>query len=295
MSAENPTNEELALRVINGDSEAMNLLYNQNVGLIVKQCKRAYAKCNLPDDAVFEEYDQEAALCFVESAPKYNPNLGYMFSTFISNCIYNHMVDYILKGIRLSQKEIHIVQKSDFGNCIKKTDGLLTDYWQRRLHIFSISAEKAYFKDYFNETIENALNLLSPRQMKLISFRFGLGGEEEYCSQHTIEEASEYFGISKRDVREIQKSSLRLMRRYCYQRLAYIVKKDDINADELISFVKENAGALPYIPEEILTREYQFDEPDAEQSPDESDDFYDDFDREYDGNDDGFADDYYDN
>ena len=125
------------------------------------------------------------------------------------------MVDYILKGIRLSQKEIHIVQKSDFGNCIKKTDGLLTDYWQRRLHIFSISAEKAYFKDYFNETIENALNLLSPRQMKLISFRFGLGGEEEYCSHHTIEESSEYFGISKRDVREIQKSSLRLMRRYC--------------------------------------------------------------------------------
>ena len=272
MSEQKFTNEELALRLIDGDQEALNLLYNQNIGLIIKQCKRAYAKCNLPEDADFEEYDQEAALCFVESAPKYNPDLGYMFSTFISNCIYNHMIDYIVKGIKLSNKEIHIVQRVDFGNCVKKTDGLLTDYWQKRLHILSISAEQSYFIDYFHETINNALDLLSPRQLKLISFRFGLGGEEEYCFPHSVKETSNHFGITVRDVIQLQKASLRKMRRYCHQRLAYIVRKADINVNEIIDLVKENSGSLPYIPEEILTREYQLDEPYVEKPSDSFDD-----------------------
>ena len=39
MSEQKFTNEELALRVIDGDQEALNLLYNKNKGLIIKKCK----------------------------------------------------------------------------------------------------------------------------------------------------------------------------------------------------------------------------------------------------------------
>ena len=285
MSARKPTNEELVLRVIDGNHDALNQLYNQNLGLIKDSCKKAFAKCDLPKEVDFEDLNQEAALCFFESAPKYNPDLGFRFSTFISNCIYNHMIDYIVKSIKVSSKEIHIIQKSNDGSG-EKTNGLLEDYWQKRLHIFCISAEKAYFIDYFRETIKNALDLLSPRQLKLISFRFGLGGEEEYCFHHTIEETSEHFGISIRDVRGIQETSLRKMRRYCHQRLDYIVRENDINISEVIGFIGENyTGSLPYIPEDILTGEYQFDEPNTDETSDSFDDYEggygDDYDSDY--------------
>ena len=42
MSEQKFTNEELAQRVIDGDHEALNLLYNKNKGLIIKKCKEAY-------------------------------------------------------------------------------------------------------------------------------------------------------------------------------------------------------------------------------------------------------------
>ena len=83
-------------------------------------------------------------------------------------------------------------------------------------------------------------------------------------------------------------SSLRKMRRYCHQRLDYIVRENDISISEVIGFIGENyTGSLPYIPEDILTGEYQFDEPDADETSDGFDDYDDDYGSDYDG-------DYYD-
>ena len=62
MSEQKFTNEELAQRVIDGDHEALNILYNQNKGLITKKCKEAYRWCDAPEKADFEELNQEAAL-----------------------------------------------------------------------------------------------------------------------------------------------------------------------------------------------------------------------------------------
>jgi len=272
MSEQKFTNEELAQRVIDGDHEALNLLYNQNKGLITKKCKEAYRWCDAPEKADFEELNQEAALSFVMSAPKYNPELGIKFSTFIGNCVFNHMIDYIERSIKTSCTELIIHKKTIVNNDLNpdyKKDSssniLLQDYWQKKCGLFSISAEKAFFINYFYETIKNALDLLSPRQQKIISYRFGLGGEDEYCFAHTIDETSDYYGISKRDVVQIQKTSLRKMRKYCYNRLAYITYENCKNIENIFDISDEDcSGFIQSLPENPVTSEGQYDMNDIE-------------------------------
>ncbi len=263
MSETKYTNEELALRVINGDNEALHLLYDQNVGLITDKCKEAFGYCGSPSDADFDDLNQEAALSFMMSAPKFNPDLGYRFTTFIGTCVFNHMIDYIERSIKTSCTELIIHKKTlvtnDLNPNYKKDSSsniLLQDYWQKRLNVFSRSAEEAFFIDYFFETIKNALDLLSPRQQKLISYRFGLGGDEEYFFPHTIEETSEHYGITKRDVIELQKKTLRKMRRYCHKRLAYIINDNKEKIDETVKVFSESyTDSIMPLPDVILNED----------------------------------------
>ncbi len=291
MSETKYTNEELALRVINGDKEALHLLYDQNVGLITDKCKEAFGYCGSPADADFDDLNQEAALSFMMSAPKFNPDLGYKFTTFIGTCVFNHMIDYIVKEIKTSNTECRIATRTttsyDHTPEARKNiteNVLLQDYWQKRLHIFSISAEKAYFIDYFYETIKNALDLLSPRQQKLISYRFGLGGDEEYFFPHTIEETSEHYGITKRDVIELQKKTLRKMRRYCHKRLAYIVNDNKEKIDETVKVFSESyTDSIMPLPDVILNEEGELEMSDIDKIFESFED--DDFNRYDDGDD----------
>ena len=130
--------------------------------------------------------------------------------------------------------------------------------------VFNLSG-KAFFINYFYETIKKALGLLSPRQQKIISYRFGLGGEGEYCFSHTIDETSDYYGISKRDVIQIQKTSLRKMRKYCYNRLAYITYENCKNTKNIFDISDEDcSGFIQPLPENSVTSEGQYDMNDIE-------------------------------
>ncbi|RMG75982.1 MAG: sigma-70 family RNA polymerase sigma factor [Chloroflexi bacterium] len=64
------------------------------------------------------------------------------------------------------------------------------------------------------ETIEEVLSELSPRQSHILRLRFGLGGGEP----HTLEEIANKFGLSRERIRQLEKEALRRLR---HPRLAH--------------------------------------------------------------------------
>jgi RNA polymerase primary sigma factor len=64
------------------------------------------------------------------------------------------------------------------------------------------------------ETIEEVLSDLTPRQAHILRLRFGLGGGE----QHTLEEIANKFGLSRERIRQLEKEALRRLR---HPRLAH--------------------------------------------------------------------------
>lgn len=58
------------------------------------------------------------------------------------------------------------------------------------------------------ETIEEVLSELTPRQSHILRLRFGLGGGEP----HTLEEIANKFGLSRERIRQLEKEALRSLR-----------------------------------------------------------------------------------
>jgi RNA polymerase primary sigma factor len=69
-------------------------------------------------------------------------------------------------------------------------------------------------QNLLQETIEEVLSELTPRQSHIIRLRFGLGGGEP----HTLEEIANKFGLSRERIRQLEKEALRRLR---HPRLAY--------------------------------------------------------------------------
>ncbi len=67
------------------------------------------------------------------------------------------------------------------------------------------------------ETIEEVLSELTPRQSHILRLRFGLGGGDP----HTLEEIANKFGLSRERIRQLEKEALRRLR---HPRLAHILR-----------------------------------------------------------------------
>jgi len=89
---------------------------------------------------------------------------------------------------------------SEFGDFIEDED--------------SPSPVDAATQHLLQETIEEVLSELTPRQSHILRLRFGLGGGEP----HTLEEIANKFGLSRERIRQLEKEALRRLR---HPRLAH--------------------------------------------------------------------------
>ena len=83
---------------------------------------------------------------------------------------------------------------SEFGDFIEDQD--------------SISPVDSATQNLLEETIEEVLAELTPRQSHILRLRFGLGGGEP----HTLEEIANKFGLSRERIRQLEKEALRRLR-----------------------------------------------------------------------------------
>lgn len=63
-------------------------------------------------------------------------------------------------------------------------------------------------QNLLSDDVMDVLNMLTEREAKILTLRFGLGGER----QHTLKELGEIFGITRERIRQIQKGALRKLR-----------------------------------------------------------------------------------
>lgn len=83
-----PSNEELALRIQDGDKKAAELLISQNEGYITELASKHSEWCDL------EDLKQEGALALLEAAKRFDPSYGTKLLTYATPAIESAMMDY---------------------------------------------------------------------------------------------------------------------------------------------------------------------------------------------------------
>lgn len=83
-----PSNEELALRIQDGDKKAAELLLSQNEGYITELALKHSEWCEL------EDLKQEGALALLEATKRFNPARGTKLLTYATPAMESAMLDY---------------------------------------------------------------------------------------------------------------------------------------------------------------------------------------------------------
>ena len=87
-----PSNEELALRIQNGDGKAAELLLSQNEGFLTAT---AVVRCRGHSrSAMLEDLKQEGAIALLEAAQSFDPDRGVRFLTYAMPLVEAVMQDY---------------------------------------------------------------------------------------------------------------------------------------------------------------------------------------------------------
>ena len=87
------SNEELAVRVRDGDDEAAALLLSQNEGFLSTEAAKLCQQYSLPDIA--DDLKQEGALAFLTAAKRFDPSNAVKLLTYAAGAVRSAMLDYI--------------------------------------------------------------------------------------------------------------------------------------------------------------------------------------------------------
>ena len=225
---------ELARRASEGDAEARERLIESELRLTVAVAKR-YAGRGLP----IGDLIQEGSMGLMSAAGKYDADKGYSFSTYavwwirraVGTAVSDrsrvlrlpmHMVESIYRVRKSSDRLLVQLGREPSVDEIAADVGMTADLVEEVLRIAADpsvleaqdSPSEGGSADEDAETVEkeparSALDgladlirysRLSPREEKVMRFRFGMDGERA----RTLDETAEEFGITRDRVRQIE-------------------------------------------------------------------------------------------
>lgn len=178
------TNEELAVRVKNGDTDALLELWEHNYGLASIFARRRYNRLEAVGNMRGVDMDdlmQAAFLALVSAVNYYDPEKDFSFSSYWDKCIKNEFNS--LLGTR--------TRKCDPLNLSTSLDAPLDDSPDAEslgslipdpADAFETATERIWHEQ-LQETIEKALARLSPDQVSILKMRYYEG--LTYESIHT--------------------------------------------------------------------------------------------------------------
>ena len=91
-----PSNEELALRIQNGDPQAATLLLSQNEGYLT-MLAASYCE-QFSQDFLVDDLKQEGALALLDAARRFDPSMGTKLLTYATSAIETAMRDCAAQG-----------------------------------------------------------------------------------------------------------------------------------------------------------------------------------------------------
>lgn len=175
-----------------GDLDAREKLILHNLRLVAHIIRKYYSTSKCPDDLV-----SVGTIGLVKAVDSFNTQNGARFATYAAKCIQNEILMYFRANKKLAA-EVSINETID----VDRDGNPLT-------YIDVISCE-----DSVTEEIDSKLRsaqalrfvetVLSERERKIITLRYGLGGGKAL----TQREVAEAFGISRSYVSRIEKGAL---------------------------------------------------------------------------------------
>lgn len=236
----------LAIRISEGDKEAISILAEHNLRLVVSIAKK-YCGCGMP----FLDLIQEGNLGLMKAAEKYDVTRGFKFSTcatwWVRQAISRALADQS-RTIRIPANVVELVGKikkvsndlfqktgkapteeeiaavlkidvdkvriaMDMSHSITSLDTPIGDEEEDTIGDLIAdtgieSPMEAMIKESNHAIIEQVFSTLGEREAQILRMRFGFDEVEP----KTLEEVGEYFGLTRERIRQLEIKALRKLR-----------------------------------------------------------------------------------
>lgn len=191
--------DECIKRLKNGDKEARDKLILHNLRLVAHIVKKFEASTSDIDDLI-----GIGTVGLIKGIDTYSPDKNVKLTTYIAKCSENEILMHF-RGDKKNSKNVSIYEGISFdkeGNEVTILDILKTpdpDF-----------LEDIYLKDNI-VLLKKYLNILTPREREIITYRYGLGN----CEEKTQKEIAKSLGISRSYVSRIEKrATTKLLREF---------------------------------------------------------------------------------
>lgn len=187
----------LNLYKINGDLNARNILIEHNLRLVAHIIKKYSTAEKDPDDLL-----SIGTIGLIKAIQSFNPDKNCRLATYAAKCIDNELL-MMLRSEKRKANEVSIydpIGTDKEGNQINLIDVIGQD---KPEPIDNICQNES-----LNSLVINLPSVLTPRELEIITLRYGLGGHREL----TQRELASKLGISRSYVSRIEKKALEKLR-----------------------------------------------------------------------------------
>ena len=178
--------------MLNKDSDARNKLIEHNLRLVAHIAKKYD---NLKEDT--DDLISIGTIGLIKGIDSYSPNKNVKLTTYVAKCAENEILMYF----RSNKKNMNNVSLNEPIGLDK--DGNEITYEDVIKENNKEIIDELYLKDNIN-LLKKYINVLSPREKKIILLRYGLLNEEE----QTQKEIAKKLHISRSYVSRIEKRAL---------------------------------------------------------------------------------------
>lgn len=197
------TNEQLCIAALNGDTEARNILIENNLRFIKRtayEIWNAQRELNAALGIETNDLVQEGALGLLDCISGYRPDSGNKFLTYAAPAIRNAMVDYI-------RSYNPTFEAKNLGSIIR-LDEVVKDESRGKHECIADptkqTPEQVYLAQERIDDIHHALDKIEPREEHYLRFRFGFDDDIE----HPLTETAKHFRLSESRARSTEALAL---------------------------------------------------------------------------------------
>lgn len=199
------TNEELVKQYQEGDKQALEIIIENNKGLVYKVAKKFYT--SKTNSISCEDLIQEGYLGLMRAAEmyKYDYDNRASFSTYAFQWIFQKIYRFSTKRNTSNETSLNAPA---YANDDEGNDSEIIDYIEGVNYAYE-NVEEQIFIGEIKESVNGAMNeYLSLKQRQILGLSYGIDG----LSSMIDKEIGELFGVSGSNIQATRKHSLRKLK-----------------------------------------------------------------------------------